>query len=383
LKPLLYALALEHGKTLADVLVDAPLTEHVGDGLHQYRNYSERYYGPVTLRDALANSLNIPALKLLHELGTEAFLGHLGRLGMHSLREHPDIYGDGLALGNGEVTLLELVQAYQALANRGRLTPLTVVRDSATRVTGDRQVVAPEVAALIGNVLSDPDARALEFGRDSVLNLPVQTAVKTGTSSDYRDAWVIGFDSRFTVGIWMGDLDRTPTRGVTGSIGPGLLLRSVLAELNRDGGSRPLYLIPELVRRETCVPSPQVAPGQCLRREEWFDPAHAPVATAMETLSTLGVATILAGAIRLRQPTPGLELAFDPRLPAAAQAYRLLLDGVAASDRVEWRVDGDTRFADGDTLIWPVSRGAHEVLATVRRDGVVIAEIAPVGFSVR
>ena len=378
LKPLLYALALEYGKSLADVIVDAPLTEKLGDGLHRYRNYSERYYGPVTLRDALGNSLNIPALKLLHEVGTGAFLDHLAKLGMTSLREHPDVYGDGLALGNGELTLLELVQAYQALANRGRLTTLSVLRDATDRDAHDRQVVSSESAALIASVLSDPDARALEFGRDSVLNLPVQTAVKTGTSSDYRDAWVVGFDARYTVGIWMGDLDQTPTRGVTGSIGPGLLLRSVLAELNRDGGSRPLYLSPQLVRRATCVPSPQAAAGQCLHREEWFDPAHG---SASETVALAQSA--VAEAVRLRQPTPGLELAFDPRLPATAQAYRFLLDGVAASDRVEWTIDGDTRLANGDTLIWPVTRGSHAVAATVHRAGIPIAEIPPVEFRVR
>ena len=377
-KPLLYALALDRGATLADVVVDAPLAEDVGDGLHRYRNYSERHYGPVTLREALANSLNIPALKLLHGIGPAGYLQFLGRLGITSLEAHPDHYGDGLALGNGEVTLFELVQAYAVLANRGRAVELAVLReDIAPR---GAPIVSPETASLIADALSDPESRATEFGADSVLNLPVQTAVKTGTSSDYRDAWAVGFDARFTVGIWMGNLEQTPMDGITGSIGPALLLRSVFAELNRDGRTAPLYLSPRLTRRDLCLPSPRVAPGSCLERSEWFDPAHLPVTT----VSPRGHGT--AGArpgIRFRQPTDGLELAFDPRLPAESQAFRFLLDGVADGDTVAWSIDGMTATQAGPDYIWPVTRGTHRVFAEVSRDGETIARLDQVEFVVR
>jgi penicillin-binding protein 1C len=391
-KPLLYALALDRGATLADVVVDAPLAENVGDGLHRYRNYSERYYGPVTLREALANSLNIPALKLLHGIGPAGYLEFLSRLGIASLDAHPDRYGDGLALGNGEITLFELVEAYAVIANRGRSVPLTVLRDEIT--PRGAQIMSPETASLIADALSDAEARSAEFGADSVLNLPVQTAVKTGTSSDYRDAWAVGFDSRFAVGIWMGNLGQTPTGGITGSIGPALLLRSVFAELNRDGRTAPLYLSPRLTRRDLCLPSPRVAPGSCLERGEWFDPRHVPEAdlasnggepapAAGSPVSRRAEATPAASsAIRFRQPTAGLELAFDPRLPAGSQAFRFLLDGVAQEDYVAWTIDGATELRAGPGLVWPVTRGTHSVAAEISRNGAIIARLNPVEFLV-
>jgi len=391
-KPLLYALALDRGATLADVVVDAPLVEDVGDGLHRYRNYSERHYGPVTLREALANSLNIPALKLLHEIGPAEYLEFLSRLGVASLDAHPGHYGDGLALGNGEITLYELVQAYAVLANRGRSVELAVLREGIA--PQGAAIVSPETASLIADALSDPEARSTEFGADSVLNFPVQTAVKTGTSSDYRDAWAVGFDARFTVGIWMGNLEQTPTGGVTGSIGPALLLRSVFAELNRDGRTAPLWFSPRLTRRDLCLPSPRVAPGDCLERGEWFDPAHLPAATDSSVLAAAAPSAEGPGelarprqgtspAIRFRQPTAGLELAFDPRLPAESQAFRFLLDGVSAGDTVAWSIDNRVESSAGPDFIWPVTRGSHRVAAEISRDGEVIARLDPVDFLVR
>ena len=228
MKPLLYGLALDSGWTAATVIDDSPLAADVGPGLHAYQNYSRRFYGPIGLRDALGNSLNIPALKALHFVGSTAYLGFLRELGFTSLNDHPDVYGDGLALGNGAVSLYELVQAYAALANGGQYRPLTVLaepgRQSLGRQTSGRQVLSAEGASLIANILSDRDARTLEFGRASVLNFQAPTAVKTGTSSDFRDAWAVGFDARHTVGVWMGNLDQTPSQGVTGSTGPAILL---------------------------------------------------------------------------------------------------------------------------------------------------------------
>src|SRR5690606_10136853 len=213
LKPLLYALAFDSGLGAADIVVDAPLTEMMPGGLHSYRNYSGRCYGPGTLRDALGNSRNIPAVKVLQRVGAARYLGTLRALGFDALTEHPDFYGDGLALGNGEVSLLELVEAFAALARGGAYRPLRVLRDDPTPLAA-RPVFSAEAASIVADILSDADARALEFGRDSVLAFPVQTAVKTGTSSDYRDAWAVGFDHRYVAGVWIGDLDQRPTDGV-------------------------------------------------------------------------------------------------------------------------------------------------------------------------
>lgn len=377
LKPFIYALALESGWTAAEIIVDAPLTESTSFGLHSYRNYSRRYYGPVTLRDALGNSLNVPAVKTLQFVGAARFLATLRELGFAGLDLHPDHYGDGIALGTGEVTLLELVQAYAAIANGGSFRALSpLLHDSAPRPS--RRVISPETASLIADILADPDARALEFGRDSVLRLPVQTAVKTGTSSDFRDAWAIGFDHRHTVGVWIGNLDRTPSAGVTGSTGPALLVRGIFAELNRGRRTRPLPLHPALERHEVCVPLPQPGADEaaCSTRSEWFAPNSYRPRDGKPAVDELPV-------LRMRQPTPGLRLAYDPRLPPGHQAFQFELSGVDAHDDVRWTVDGQRHASRGPTWLWPVSRGTHRVGATVYRGGVLLGALDEIELIVK
>jgi penicillin-binding protein 1C len=376
LKPFVYALALDSGWTAAQVIDDAPLSESTSGGLHSYQNYSRRFYGPVALRDALGNSLNIPAIKTLQFVGTEPYLRTLGALGFEQLTNHPDFYGDGIALGSGAVTLLELVQAYAALANGGVYRPLRTVFDE-PGARPSRRVYSAEAASLVANILSDANARSLEFGRDSVLAFPVQTAVKTGTSSDFRDAWAVGFDYRYAVGAWMGNLDETPTDGVTGTTGPALLLRSVFAELARDARTAPLYLSPALVQAEVCVPMPlREADDECLRRAEWFLPGTEHAASA-------AAAAEGGEAIRLRRPTPGLQLAYDPRLPADAQQFDFEIAGVATDDRVVWTVDGREHERTGSTYRFRVTRGEHRVAALVLRGGVTLARLNDVSFSVK
>jgi penicillin-binding protein 1C len=376
LKPFLYALALDNGWTAAQVIDDSPLTESTSGGLHSYQNYSRRFYGAVALRDALGNSLNIPALKTLQQVGSERYLRTLAALGFAGLTNHPDFYGDGIALGSGAVTLLELVQAYGALANGGVLRPVTT-RFDGSAVGSARRVYSPEAASLVANILADADARALEFGRDSVLAFPVQTAVKTGTSSDFRDAWAVGFNYRYTVGAWLGNLDQTPTDGVTGSTGPALLLRSVFAELTRDAETRPLYLANKLVRAPVCVPHPlRESPDDCLRRDEWFVAGTEPAAANVSAETSGDV-------IRLRRPTPGLQLAYDPRLPAEAQIFEFALQGVDAADRVRWTVDGQEIEKTGATYRWSVTRGDHRVAATVWQRGELVATLAETPFDVK
>ncbi|HZF29595.1 MAG TPA: transglycosylase domain-containing protein [Gammaproteobacteria bacterium] len=393
LKPFLYALALDRGWSAAQIIDDAPLAESTSNGIHNYRNYSRRFYGPVALRDALGNSLNIPALKTLQYVGADNYLGTLAALGFTELTAHPDFYGDGIALGSGAVSLYEMVQAYAALANGGVFRPLTTrVDDPGARPS--RRVFSADAASLVANILSDADARALEFGRSGVLSLPVQTAVKTGTSSDFHDAWAVGFDYRYTVGVWMGNLDQLPSDGLTGSTGPALVLRSVLAELTRAQRTEPLYLSPRLVRRQVCVPvlghqddgSAAIAAlrmaaardpesAACVAREEWFVPGTEPGAVAPPAP--------VAVPVRLRRPTPGLQLAYDPRLPAEAQVFELAIDGVAAGDRVAWAIDGSTPEARSATYRWPVARGSHRVGARVFRGEALVAALDEVEFLVK
>ena len=356
LKPLLYALALEKGWTAATLVDDSPLSEVVGRGLHAYHNYSRIHYGPLRVREALGNSLNIPAVRAIQFVGVQEFLDCLHGLGIQSLQQHPNYYGDGLALGNGEISLLELVRAYAVLARQGTYRPLKCLMAEGPRPEETRRVFSAETASLIGNILSDPEARRLEFGNGSLLRFPVQTAVKTGTSSDYRDAWAVGFNHGFTVGVWIGNLDHDATDGITGANGPALILRSVLAELNRYQDTRPLYLSPRLVKAEICRDTGLRADGHCASLSEWFVPGTDP--------KTKTAPDEMVKPVYLRHPGEGMQLAMDPRIPDDREAFVFKLANLPESTPVDWYVDG-RRVGSTSTgeYLWTLQRGRHSVKA--------------------
>jgi penicillin-binding protein 1C len=375
LKPLLYALALEHGWTAATLVEDSPLEQPIGVGLHAYRNYSGQHYGPLRVREALGNSLNVPAVRTIDFVGVEAFLERLHRLGFQSLSQSADYYGNGLALGNGEVTLFELVQAYAALARQGVFEPLHVVPQEVSSPAPGRRVYSPEVSTLIANILADPEARRLEFRRANLLRFPVETAVKTGTSSDYRDAWAVGFSHHYTAGVWMGNLQQRPMQDVTGSLGPALVLRALFADLQRNLDTRPLARSAQLTPVTICRLTGQRAGSQCPTMREWFVPGtepehvcplHQPAATAAPVATTTPIP------LRLVRPTPGLQLAMDPRIPDALEAFPFALPKNVPAVRVDWLVDGHvvgSTVQHTHQFLWPLVRGSHTVQARVWQEG--------------
>ena len=238
LKPFLYAHAFERGFTAASVLDDIPRTWMTSTGPYAPRNYDRQFRGPVRARVALASSLNVPAVQLAGELGTTALLDVLHRAGFASLTRSADHYGLGLALGNGEVTLLELTNAYRALARGGVFAPATLLQQDAAITTphlsrtkhaptGSR-VVAEDVAALTLDILADRDARLAGFGDAAVFDFGFPVAVKTGTSRHFTDNWAVAVTGSFTVGVWVGNFDGTPMAAVSGIAGAGPLLRRVV-----------------------------------------------------------------------------------------------------------------------------------------------------------
>lgn len=370
-KPLLYGLALDSGWTPATIINDAPLSEAIGTGMHNFRNYSNTYYGHITLREALANSLNIPALLTINHVGPPKYLDALHRMGFESLDRGAEIYDEGLALGNGEVTLLEMVQGFSALANRGVLKPLRFLAEDGG-VRPAQRIYSEEAASLIGNILSDSWARRLEFGNNSVLNLPVQTAAKTGTSTDYRDAWVMGYNHRYLVGIWMGNLDRSPTDGITGSTGPALALRSIFNELNRDTPSHPLWLSPKLVQKDICIEDARDE-NRCYMRTEFFKPDTGPDRTAEDT----------APKFEITRPTDGLQMAVDPRIPQDYQKLPFTLSGLQPQQRVEWILNGAPVAESGDKYLWPLSRGKYRLQARVKEGDKIVHTTQEIAYLVK
>lgn len=337
-KPLLYALALTKGMTAATKIKDAPFARAVGSGVHHFKNYSRSYYGDVTVRQALGNSLNIPALKTIEFVGIKTYFGFLQRLGFSHFEKSADFYREGLALGNAEVTLLELSRAYLMLAGGGVLKPLRAFKEQ----DGEKEKrMLPETAAtLIGNILSDPLARQLEFGADSILNFPVQTAVKTGTSTDYRDAWAMGYNADFVAGVWLGNLTYEPMLDVTGASGPALLLRSVFTELNKIKNSGPLPLSARLKKRTI---------GE---KTEYFDPDV--VETAFFELDAPVIVS----------PADGVMLAVDPRVPQQHQSYPFSVSFLPEDASIVWFVGEKPQPATReDTFFWRLEKGSHTVRA--------------------
>jgi penicillin-binding protein 1C len=286
LKPFVYAAAMNDlGYTPATLLPDLPRDFLVPGGSFAPRNYDQRFRGPVLLRQALGSSLNLPALEVSSCLGPPRLLATLHRFGFASLDRNAEHYGVGLALGDGEVTLLELVTAYSALARGGELlAPRLVLSRSGPGGEAampakepPRRVLRPELAALLTDMLADDAARAAGFGRDSVLTFPFAVAAKTGTSKGFRDNWALGYTREVTVGVWVGNFDGAPLRDASGITAAGPAFHELMLVAMQGREPAPLF-DPELLgRAEICALSGK-APGAYCRawRVERFEIGHAP-----------------------------------------------------------------------------------------------------------
>lgn len=230
IKPLTYVAAFEKGWTPSTMIWDVTTAWPGADGTpYVPKNYDGKEHGPVMVRQALAQSLNIPAVKALEFVGLPGFLDKAQRMGITTLDRSAD-YGLSLTLGGGDVTLLEMTGAYAVFANGGRYVPpvaILRIEDSAGNVLQEyrpqsgEQVITPQHAYLITDILSDNQARAPMFGENSVLRLSRPAAAKTGTTDDYRDAWTVGYTPELVAGVWVGNADNTPMKSLAGSRGAG------------------------------------------------------------------------------------------------------------------------------------------------------------------
>ena len=307
LKPFLYGLALERRYlTPASLLEDSPVNLETATGLYIPQNYDHEFKGPVSVRIALASSLNVPAVRTLLLLGVEAFRDRLVDLGYAGLTESGEFYGFSLALGSGEVSLLEQVNAYRTLANGGLWSPLRLLPDAA-EVTAPRRVMSATAAYLVADMLADNASRAVTFGLDSPLATRFWSAVKTGTSKDMRDNWCIGFSPRYTVGVWVGNFEGDAMQDVSGVSGAAPAWAVLMQRLHEAeaGVVDPPTVPPGLVRQAVAF-EPPVEPA----RDEWF-------IAGTETRRVVGGARQHRPRIEL--PPDGVIIALDPDIPAANQ----------------------------------------------------------------
>jgi penicillin-binding protein 1C len=277
LKPFLYGLAFDRGFTPASVLPDIATIYQTASGPYAPRNYDRRFRGPVRAREALGSSFNVPAVELGMRVGTAPLLETLRRAGFVSLRRDATHYGPGLALGNGDVTLLEVANAYRALANGGEWRPVRWLANTDPAGTVER-VMTARSAALVLDILADPVARIPGFGPVTPLELPFPAAAKTGTSRHFTDNWAVAVTGGFTVAVWVGNFDGRPMQGVSGVSGAGpLLQRAALLTARRHPPDRlPTPAHAGATQARICRLS-GLAPGpHCPVGTEWFAPGHEP-----------------------------------------------------------------------------------------------------------
>ncbi|MEE1290203.1 MAG: transglycosylase domain-containing protein [Spirochaetota bacterium] len=266
MKPFLYAFALESGFTPASVLPDVPM-EFGNEQLYVPLNFNNRYNGPVRLRTALASSLNVPAVYLLNELGLGRYISLLEQLHFVSLKNANP--GLGLALGNAEVSLFEMVQAFSVFPRDGffmSLIPLQGYTNSEKK-----EVFRCDTARLICDILSDSQARYLGFGKGEVFDTPFPAIFKTGTANQFQNITALGATVRYTVGVWMGNFDGSTVVGKTGSSLPASLAKELLIIL--QGNESDDFKLPVLLeKKKICVLSGMPANENCPDIKDEFLP---------------------------------------------------------------------------------------------------------------
>jgi len=345
LKPFLYATAIERGYlTAGSILDDSPVQLDTASGLYVPQNYDRSFRGPVSARSALAASLNVPAVRTLLLVGVNAFRDRLWDIGYRGLTEDGDYYGFSLALGSAEVTLAEQANAYRALANGGRWSPIRLMPGDNREAA--RAILSPAAAWIAADILSDPGARAGTFGLDSALRLPFWAAVKTGTSKAMRDNWCVGFSGRYTVAVWIGNLEGDSMRAVSGTSGAAPIWREVMLALHRNGAPpRP--------------PRPDDVESRPIRFVGGLEPPRTEVFLRGTGQALFGPAPAEARRARITSPVSGSIYALDPDIPGDRQRIRILVTGAVEGHRLLLD-DRDLGPADAQPLVLP-GPGAHRL----------------------
>lgn len=376
LKPFLYLAAFDRRiLTAATVLPDT--AEAISGEYRDYdpQNYSKRYFGPVRVREALGNSMNVPAVVTLSRLGARDTFSGLSHWGLN-FPQGFDAYGAGFILGNAPVRLLDLAGAYASIARGGvSWKPKFIPHGS---IESD-QAGSPEASAIITDILCDNDARLLSFGSSSPLYLGERVAVKTGTSSGFRDGWCVGFNKNHTVAVWAGNLDGAPMSELLAvrSAAPlwAAIMRGLLAQ-----GDEPL---PELQPSEKLEAVKVAAETGFLPRpgektiNEWFLPGTEPQVTSeswytnsvlclppeyaawcLSPHNRLG-AVVQSDELKILFPRAGAVFEANPHLPKNQQ----MLVPVATQKDCEWTINDGPRLTASEARGFPLQKGRWTVRA--------------------
>jgi penicillin-binding protein 1C len=345
LKPFLYALAVDqHLLTAASLLEDTPLEVSEQRGLYRPLDYDRRFHGRVSMRTALASSLNVPAVRTVDLVGLEAFAHNLRLLGFHGLDEESDYYGAALALGSADVSLWELANGYRTIANGGRYSEPRLA-PGISESNSSASVYSPQAAFVISDVLADRASRSATFGLENSLATRYWSAVKTGTSKDMRDNWCVGYTRRFTVAVWVGNSSGAPMQDVSGITGAAPVWLEVMNHLNDRFGSQEIPRPPGVVASVVKYPDAIEPP-----RREWFIAGTEPNYQAAQLDHHVA---------RIVSPAPGTTVALDPDLPPRSQ--RIAFEARETPPSSRWLLDGRD-FAPVESIaLWIPTTGAHVV----------------------
>ncbi|MGQ5521762.1 penicillin-binding protein 1C [Chitinimonas sp. PSY-7] len=340
LKPFLYELAFERRLlTPASLLDDSPVSLPTSAGQYIPQNYDRSFRGPVSVRTSLASSLNIPAVRTLLLVGLDDFHTRLNALGL-KLPQPSAYYGYGLALGGAEVQLIQLTNAYRALANGGQLSPWRLQQSSSASTP--KPVMDTAASWLTTDILSDRLARSPAFGLDNPLATSVWSAAKTGTSKDMRDNWAMGFTSRHVVGVWMGNADGEAMWDVSGVSGAAPAWRAIVGLL---GGDAAEPIMPAGITKLSISYLPAVeAP-----RQEYF------IAGTEQSQFELSNRHIGPSIV---YPIKEMIVALDPDIPTDRQ--RLWLRASQAKG-MHWWMDGQKLGPADAPFAWQPSPGQHRL----------------------
>ena len=419
LKPFVYALGFESGETPASVLPDIPSSYPTAEPgiVYSPRNYDGAFHGPLRVRQALAGSQNVPAVALASRVGVPDLLRLLRSAGFSAFDKTASHYGLGVALGNAEVTLADLVSAYAVFARGG------VWQEPRAVVTGStpsaRRVFSPRSAFWVTDILSDDEARSYVFGRGGSLEFPFPVAVKTGTSQAYRDNWTVGYTREVTVGVWVGNFDRRPLIGSSGVTGAAPIFHAVMLAAQRQVHGREdsdadLVGRPADLRAHTiCALSGMRAGEACpIRTREWLPPGFSPLPCSWHHATEDGLLTMwpdeyrtwaagrgllerddvvavanrapvravalngqaAARRFEITMPPDGATYLIDPTLRKEFQT--IPLRAVGDTGPLEWTVDGHRLgLGSSQPIAWPLERGPHVVRARDARGRVAESAI--------
>ncbi|HEY6874037.1 MAG TPA: penicillin-binding protein 1C [Geobacteraceae bacterium] len=350
LKPFLYGLAVEKRLlTAASILDDSPLHIPTERGLYVPHDYDHRSRGPVSVRTALASSLNIPAVRTQLLVGTEPFAERLRRAGF-DLRQPAEYYGFSLALGTADVSLFELVNAYRMLAEGGLWSPLRLMPTASEKA---KRVMNRDAVAIVADILADRSSRSIAFGLDNPLTTRFWSAAKTGTSKDMRDNWCVGFSRRYAVGVWVGNFSGEPMWNVSGVAGAAPVWLEIMNYLHREMRSDPPSGTAGVVVARTGFPD-----GAEAERDELFlagtEPRHGGIS------SRRGASRLIP---RIAYPPEGTIIVLDPDIPDENQLV-FFEAGNADGGGVRWRLNDTVLPAGEEGRRWAPRPGRYKLALT-------------------